>query len=140
MTTKTKKARRKLSLLQLAAECQVNTILVHNDNARRLRMKAKNSFIVLLFLFVPGFWMLPAAGQDASTNMTIVKEKILADRKLFVASNLDLTEAQGQAFWPIYDSYVQDLQKLGARAKGELTEEEDEYLLADGNSEDEKDN
>ena len=47
--------------------------------------------------------------------MKIAREKLLADRKLFVADDMELTEAEGKAFWPVYDGFVHDLQKLGAK-------------------------
>jgi hypothetical protein len=56
-----------------------------------------------------------AMAQGASDNMAIVREKVLADRKFFVASNLELNEQESKAFWPVYDRYVQDVEKLGAR-------------------------
>jgi hypothetical protein len=54
--------------------------------------------------------------QDDSENMKIVREKIHADRKLFVAANMELTDAEGKAFWPVYDVYLQDMGKLNAEA------------------------
>jgi hypothetical protein len=63
-----------------------------------------------------------AMAAGASDNMTIVREKVLADRKFFVASNLELNEQESKAFWPVYDRYVQDLQKLGARM-GDIIED-----------------
>ena len=43
----------------------------------------------------------PAAGSDAGsgadTNMEILIQKIKADKKLLVASNMDLSEAEGRA-------------------------------------------
>jgi hypothetical protein len=70
-----------------------------------------------LICLLIGFWILPAAAlaQDTSDNMQIVREKLLADRKLLVAGSMALTEAQGPAFWPVYYAYVQELQKLGAK-------------------------
>ena len=72
---------------------------------------------VLIALLIFG-WCLPAPApaQDDSSNMQIVREKILADRKLFVAGNLELSEEQAKDFWPVYEMYIEDLQKL--RAKG----------------------
>lgn len=52
--------------------------------------------------------------QDAET-MKIVREKIRADKKLLIATNMELTEAEGKTFWPIYDVYQEDLAKLAAR-------------------------
>ena len=80
-------------------------------------MKTHSHFVRILIGLLVGIWMLPAAtmAQETSDNMKIVREKLLADRKLFVADNMELTEAEGKAFWPVYDEFVQDLQKLGAK-------------------------
>ena len=80
-------------------------------------MKTHSHFVRMLIGLLIGIWMLPAAtmAQETSDNMQIVREKLLADRKLFVADNMELTEAEGKAFWPVYDEFVQDLQKLGAK-------------------------
>ncbi len=43
-----------------------------------------------------------AAAQDKpADNMQIVLEKIRADKKLLVAENMQLTEAEANAFWPV---------------------------------------
>jgi len=61
------------------------------------------------------------AGSGADTNMEIFMQKIKADKKLLVASNMDLSEAEGKKFWPIYDAYQQELaginQRLGKTIK-----------------------
>ena len=59
----------------------------------------------------------PAFAQDKQPdqNMQILLEKVKADKKLVVAANMDLTEAEGAAFWPIYDAYQKDLQALNER-------------------------
>lgn len=65
---------------------------------------------------------LPATAQESSdTNMEILKQKLKADKKLIVAGNMDLSEADAKKFWPIYDAYQKDLeqvnQKLGQTIK-----------------------
>ena len=59
----------------------------------------------------------PVFAQDkpADTNMQILLEKVKADKKLLVATNMDLTEPEGKAFWPIYESYQKDLQGINDR-------------------------
>ena len=53
----------------------------------------------------------PAFAQPVSdANMEILKEKLKADKKLLVASNMDLTKAEAKQFWPVYDSYQKDLE------------------------------
>jgi hypothetical protein len=56
-----------------------------------------------------------AAGDKPADNMQILREKIKADKKLLVAVNMDLTEAEAKAFWPLYDAYQKDLEALNKR-------------------------
>ena len=59
---------------------------------------------------------LPALAQEKPADtMQIVREKIQADKKLLVATNMDLTEKEAQAFWPVYESYQKDLGLLNGR-------------------------
>ena len=53
---------------------------------------------------------VPAFGEPVSdSNMEILKEKVKADKKLLIASNMDLTDAEAKQFWPIYEAYQKDL-------------------------------
>ena len=68
--------------------------------------------------------VMPATAQDkAMTNaeMEILRLKISADKKLLIASNMDLTEADAKVFWPIYDAYQKDLQQINERITKGLT-------------------
>ena len=63
------------------------------------------------------FLGIPAFAQDKpADDMQIVRDKIKADKKLFVSENMKLTESEAKAFWPVYDSYQKDLAKLNDRA------------------------
>jgi hypothetical protein len=68
-----------------------------------------------------------AAQESANTNMEILRQKIKADKKLVVAANMDLTDAEGKAFWPIYDAYQKDLQQLNERLKKAILAYADAY-------------
>ena len=58
----------------------------------------------------------PAMAQDAgTTNMDILRQKLKADRKLVIAQNLNLTDAEGTAFWPVYEAYQKELQQINQR-------------------------
>jgi hypothetical protein len=58
----------------------------------------------------------PAISQEKpADNMQIVLEKIRADKKLLVAENMQLTEAEAKAFWPVYDQYQDELFLLRTR-------------------------
>ena len=76
--------------------------------------KHNNLFIhTVLFLLMAFSLPLAAAGQGSENiDMEILKQKVEADKKLLVAGNMNLTQAEGKAFWPIYDEYQTDLQKI----------------------------
>jgi len=62
------------------------------------------------------FSAAPALAQDKPADMMqIVREKIKADKKLLIAENMQLTESQAKAFWPVYEDYQKELGKLGSR-------------------------
>jgi hypothetical protein len=58
---------------------------------------------------------LSAAQDKPADNMQILREKIKADKKLVVATSMELTESEAKGFWPIYDQYQKDLQKINQR-------------------------
>jgi hypothetical protein len=60
----------------------------------------------------------PAWTQDKpADNMQILLDKIKADKKLLVARNMDLTESEAQAFWPVYDQYQDQLANFNQRIR-----------------------
>ena len=56
-----------------------------------------------------------SAQDKPADNMQILREKIRADKKLVVAVNMELTESEAKSFWPIYEEYQKDLQKINQR-------------------------
>jgi Spy/CpxP family protein refolding chaperone len=68
-----------------------------------------------LFLVTPALAQEPGTAANATAadaNMDILIQKIKADKKLLVASNMDLTDAEAKNFWPLYDAYQKELQKI----------------------------
>ena len=66
---------------------------------------------------------VPAFAQDkAADNMQIVLEKVRADKKLLVAENMQVTEAEGKAFWPVYEQYQNELFLLRVRTARLITD------------------
>jgi hypothetical protein len=57
------------------------------------------------------------AQDKPADNMQVLLEKIRADKKLLVATNMNLSEQEAAAFWPVYESYQTDLQALNHRIK-----------------------
>jgi hypothetical protein len=80
---------------------------------------------IVLFA-VASLLALPVAAQTTS-DMQILAQKIKADRKLVVAANMKLTEEEAKGFWPVYDAYQADLQKINARLLGTIKRYADAY-------------
>jgi hypothetical protein len=80
-------------------------------------MKVKSTVtLVLVGAIVVMAWVCAAAAQDKpADNMQIVLEKVRADKKLLVAENMQLTDAEAKAFWPVYEQYQSELFLLRTR-------------------------
>jgi hypothetical protein len=66
---------------------------------------------IMIFGSVP----VRSAQDKPADNMQILRDKIKADKKLVVATNMELTESEAKGFWPIYEQYQKDLQKINQR-------------------------
>src|SRR5262249_50393548 len=67
------------------------------------------------------------APTSPDSNMQILREKIKADKKLVVAANMELTDAEAKGFWPVYEAYQKDLQSLNERMKKAILSYADGY-------------
>jgi hypothetical protein len=74
--------------------------------------KALGGALALLML---GLTPPSVAQEKPADNMQILRDKLQADKKLLVATNMELTESEAQGFWPLYDQYQTDLQKINQR-------------------------
>jgi len=72
--------------------------------------------LVLMLLAVP---FIAAQTDEAkpADNWQILRDKLKADKKLLVAENLTMTTEQAKAFWPVYDVYQAELDKINERIK-----------------------
>lgn len=75
----------------------------------------KRAFGVALAVMLFGYAPLILAQDKPADNMQILRDKIRADKKLVVATNMELTESEAKGFWPIYEQYQKDLQKINGR-------------------------
>ncbi len=77
---------------------------------------AKKIIGVAVAIMLVGLPSLGLAAQDKpADNMQILRDKLKADKKLVVAENMELTESEAKNFWPIYDGYQKELQKINRR-------------------------
>jgi hypothetical protein len=69
----------------------------------------------ILLAVLAGF-AVPAWTQDKpANNLEIIHEKLKADKKLIVSKYMELTESEAKSFWPVYEDYQKDLQKIHER-------------------------
>lgn len=85
-------------------------------------------FLRFSVIAVAALIAVPALSQDKlASNMEILREKIKADKKLVVATNMQLTQAEAPAFWPVYEAYQADLDKINARLGQAIKEYAEAY-------------
>jgi hypothetical protein len=88
------------------------------------------AILATLFLVFAGAL---AAQDKPADNMRIVLDKLKADKKLLVAENMQLTDAEAKGFWPVYDRYQNELFLLRARTARVIKEYADSYeTMSDG--------
>ena len=71
--------------------------------------------VTTLIAVLVAFTTSALAQEKPADNMELLRQKIKADKKLVVGANMDLTEAEAQRFWPVYEAYQRDLQKINQR-------------------------
>ena len=81
-------------------------------------MHAKAPTILLALtvsVFLVGAAMPALAQEKPARHYATGQEKLKADKKLLIADNMQLTEKEAKAFWPVYDNYQKELGKLNER-------------------------
>ena len=69
-------------------------------------------FFIVLIAMLTVFTVSSMAQEKPADNMQLVREKIQTDKKLFIAQNMNFTESEAKVFWPVYENYQKDLDKL----------------------------
>ena len=95
-------------------------------------MKMKSLIKVFAFMAVSLFIATPVLVHSApkdkpADNMQILRDKIAADKKLVVSEDMQLTESEAKAFWPVYDAYQKDLGAINERVKAMIKSYADAY-------------
>ena len=70
--------------------------------------------LVLAVAFVAGAPSVLAQASETD-QLQQLRAEIQADRQAVVMANLKLTDAEGQAFWPLYREYRGEIAKVGDR-------------------------
>jgi hypothetical protein len=74
-------------------------------------------YVSMLAILLVVALALPLAAQEEkpADNMDIVRAAIRAEKKVLVAENMQLTESEAKAFWPVYEEYETAMKGIGDR-------------------------
>ena len=98
------------------------------EGEKKVKSKIKTMFALAVAAAITVFVVFPAVSQDKpADNMQILRDKIKADKKLLVAANMELTDAEAKAFWPVYEKYQDELFLLRGRTVKLIKDYTDAY-------------
>jgi hypothetical protein len=75
----------------------------------------KNLAFVLFGIAMIAMQSTWAQDKADVTDMQALRNAVRADKKAFVASTLNLTDAEAKKFWPLYDAYQRDVDLANQR-------------------------
>ena len=64
----------------------------------------------------------PCLAQSATDEIEMVRVIVQAERKAVVAANMNLSDAESEAFWPVYNEYEIEVRSVNDRRVKILTE------------------
>src|SRR5262245_51237078 len=88
---------------------------------------AKKTISTAIMLITLGFAMPGFAQDKPPNNLETIHEKLNADKKMIVTKYMEMTDSEAQKFWPVYEDYQKDLQKLNERLASLLRSYAAEY-------------
>ena len=54
----------------------------------------------------------PASQANPDDFITLLRKDVRSEKKQIIAENMDLSDAQAEKFWPVYDRYAGELSKI----------------------------
>jgi len=79
------------------------------------KMGLRIGMVIVMVAALVGLGALAAAQDKPADDMQILRDKIKADKKLLVATNMELTESEAKGFWPVYEEYQKGLAAINQR-------------------------
>jgi len=68
-----------------------------------------------LFLFAFLFSLVNVFAQDTDSYIEVLKSEIKTDKKAIIIETMQFTEQQSAAFWPVYNEFEHELEKLSGK-------------------------
>lgn len=98
-------------------------------------------FLALAVAILTGLTASPVFAQTATDELEAARTQIQADRKAIVSRLMSMTEAESNAFWPVYNTYREDIRKIDDKlvsvaesyfsSPDSLTDKQAQTLLSD---------
>ena len=78
--------------------------------------KFHNALLVIATLALcPAWAQTNASSASSEDSMLMLRQQLMGDKKQLVASYMDLSETEAKAFWPLYEQYQKNLDKINDR-------------------------
>jgi len=90
-------------------------------------MKAKNSLLLVAFLLISTTFFAQGPGSNFHKN----SEKIKAMKVEYITTKLDLTPAEAEKFWPVYNEFIDKMQTLAKARRKKMQANKDKDLSDD---------
>jgi len=95
-------------------------------------MKLQTIFIRMFIFFAFIISAMVATGQDGEQRERI-KDKVKAQRVAYITQELELSETEAQKFWPVYNTYLSEIEQLRAsldlKPRRDMSDKEAEDLM-----------
>jgi hypothetical protein len=89
---------------------------MHVKTFGKLFMLGAFGLVAILAISNLGFSQDSPTSAASDTDLQLLLTTVKENKKAFVAVNMSLTQAEADAFWPIYDEYQADLKVIQERA------------------------
>jgi hypothetical protein len=100
----------------MALKTFVPWIQIKLQGEREMKRTMSAAILMTLAAVITLWCVSPVLSQEKPADtMQLLREKIKADKKLVIAANMDLTESEAKAFWPVYEEYQKDLALINQR-------------------------
>ena len=70
---------------------------------------------VLIILCVYAAMTVTALAVQVEDEIELTRDVIKTERKAIIAKNMQFTEEESQAFWPVYNDYQEEMRDVGDR-------------------------
>lgn len=85
------------------------------------------AIVLLLFTTGPVLAQTESSAADMNDTIEMIRSVAALERKAVITKGLQLSGAESQAFWPIYDEYVAEKKRVNDRLVRLITDYADNY-------------